>query len=47
MQKCEIASVLSKSSTDHLYFFIHIYKIPVINGLRKMISGPEKVLKKS
>ena len=47
MQKCEIDSILSASATDRSYFFIHSYKIPSLAVLKKTISGPEKVLKKS
>ena len=47
MQKCEIDYILSASATDCSYFLIRSYKIPVIGGLKKISSGPEKVLKKS
>ena len=47
MQNCKIASFLSASATDYSDFLISSYKIPVIGGLKKIISGPEKVLKKS
>ena len=47
MRKYEIDSILNASATDRLYSLIRSYKTPVIGGLKKNISGPEKVLKKS
>ena len=50
IKKCrnvKIASVLSVSATDHSYFSIRSYKIPVISGLKKRFLVLKKVLIKS
>ena len=46
MQKCQIDSILSASTTDRSYFLIRTYQIPVIGGLKKNYFWSWKSLEK-